>query len=102
MLEEMSKIVKLRREHSSLRYGDFHTLLATENCFVYLRTDMNERIVVALNKSAQPQPVHVDFPQFYQVKKAVDVMNGQQYALSNHSLSLTIPAIGWLVLSMER
>ncbi|MDZ7344801.1 MAG: alpha-glucosidase C-terminal domain-containing protein, partial [candidate division KSB1 bacterium] len=101
MLQEVRKIVKLRRTHSALRYGDFQTLGATENCFVYLRADLNERLLVVLNKSEQPQIVRIDLPKFYQVEKAVDVMTGREYTMTNHHLVLTIPAIGWQVWKIE-
>ena len=50
-LEDVSKLIHIRKEHSALRYGDFLTLQADENIYAYLRSDMNERILTVVNKN---------------------------------------------------
>jgi glycosidase len=101
MLSDVSKIIKLRRKHSALRYGDFQTLFANENCFVYLRSDMNERILVALNKSEQAQNITVEFQDFYQTKNAFNIITGQEIAITDDRLSLNISPIGFSVLKIK-
>lgn len=101
MLDQVCKIIKIRRDHSALRYGDFQTLLANEACFVYLRSDMHERILVALNKSERRQSIKVELPEFYESKFAIDIISGQDYEIRNNRLLLTIPPIGWSVLAIK-
>ncbi len=54
-LKEVSKLIKLRREHTALRHGDFYTLIADEDIYAYVRADMNERILVILNKGVEKE-----------------------------------------------
>lgn len=56
-LTEVRKIVNLRKEHSALRYGNYYTILAGKDIFAYVRTDMNERLFIILNKGNKPQKV---------------------------------------------
>ncbi|MFQ5629027.1 MAG: alpha-amylase family glycosyl hydrolase, partial [bacterium] len=99
MLTEVQKIVRLRREHPALRTGDFQTLLANENCFVFLRSEMNERILVALNKSKRIQRLQVTIPVIYQSQQALDVLSRRKSAISNDTLSILLHPLGW---SMQR
>ncbi|NIR47178.1 hypothetical protein GWO43_01645 [candidate division KSB1 bacterium] len=101
MLRGVRSIVKLRRTHSALRYGDFQTLLANQHCFVYLRSDMSERVLTALNKNNQPQTITVQFPDFYEATRANNLINGQTFRISKGTLSMTLPPIGWLVFGIE-
>jgi glycosidase len=50
-LNDVSKLIHIRKDHPALRYGDFLTLQADEN--VYLRSDLNERILTVKNKSTK-------------------------------------------------
>ena len=102
MLHDVRNIVRLRREHSALRHGDFQTLLADQNCFVYLRSDMNERILVALNKSSKPRQVKIVFPKLYLANSAVDLVNGEKISTkNNHQMELDIPPTGYMVFKIS-
>ncbi len=94
MLRDVSKLIHLRRKHSALRYGDFQTLLANENCFVYLRTDMHERILVVLNKSNRSQDLEIRIPQVYHANRARDLLSGDEARIQNNVLVVTIPSLG--------
>jgi glycosidase len=58
-LEDVSKLIHIRKEHPALRYGDFLTLQADENIYAYLRSDMNERVLVVVNKNSNNQIVEL-------------------------------------------
>ena len=88
-LQEVSKIIHLRNQHSALRYGDFQTLQADENVYVYLRSDLNERILIAINKSNQSQEIKIKLPEFYNLKS------------ENNTVLITLPPISWKVLEVE-
>ena len=83
------KIIHLRNQHPALRYGDFQTLLADENVYVYLRSDLNERVLVAINKSKQPQEIKIKLPDFYNLKS------------ESHPVSFSLPAVSWKVMEIE-
>jgi cyclomaltodextrinase len=97
-LEDVKKIIKLRRKYSALSYGDFQTLIADENIYAYLRSDMNERILVVLNKGANKQKVELTLPKIYNLSKAVNLMNNKGYGIDDGNLSLVVDGIGFWVL----
>ena len=92
---EISKLINLRKKHSALKQGDFYTLIANENCYAYIRSDMNERMLVVLNKSDNEQMIELNIPRIYDVKNAEDLSNGKLHKISDGKFSVTIPAIGW-------
>jgi len=94
-LKEISKLVHIRKNHSALRQGDFFTLLADENCYAYIRSDMNERVLVILNKSEEKQKVQLNFPQIYNLTKAVDLSDSKNFKIINDELILNVSAIDW-------
>ncbi len=102
VFRDVSKLIKLRREHSALRHGDFQVLHADQNTFVYLRSDLNERVLVALNKSEQPQEIAVNLPKFYELTIARDLLSGQKMKISENNLLLNIPRIGWQILEVNK
>jgi glycosidase len=101
MLRDIKKLVQLRRRHSALRYGDFQTLYADENCFAYLRSDFNQRILVALNKSSQPQTIQLTIPVFYDTKKIRDVTTARETDVVDNRIIINISPTGWAFYRLE-
>lgn len=101
MFADVSQLIHLRRNHSALRYGDFQTLLADENCFAYLRSDFNERILVILNKSEKAQQRKIDIPNHYIIQEVTDLIKGEKISLADHKLNLKIPALGRMILKID-
>ncbi|MGB5847790.1 MAG: alpha-glucosidase C-terminal domain-containing protein, partial [Ignavibacteriaceae bacterium] len=100
-LIEISQITHLRKNHSALRQGDFFTLLANENCYAFIRSDMNERVLVVLNKSDEKQKVQLNIPQMYNLTEAVDLSEGITYRIINDEIILDVPAIGWKIFKLN-
>lgn len=101
MLEDVSGIINLRKEHPALRYGDFMTLQADENIFAYVRSDMNERLLIVLNKSDDEQTVEYELPAIYELTKAEDLTSGEETELSDGSLKLSVGGKSWRVFSLK-
>jgi cyclomaltodextrinase len=101
MLEETRTIVRMRNQHPALRYGDFLTLRADDVVYAYLRSDMNERLLVVLNKSESTQVVDLHIPGVYHARKLVDIRNGTTVTVSNGFANLKIPGTGWRVFGMR-
>ncbi len=97
MLQVTRKIVQIRNEHSALRYGDFVTLQADTAIYAYIRSDMNERVVVVLNKSERTQQVGLQLPTAYLTTRLTDIVSGEQFELKDGHTMITIPSIGWRV-----
>lgn len=100
-LKEISKLTQLRKNHSALRQGDFFTLIADDYCYAYIRSDMNERVLVILNKSDDKQKVHLNIPHIYSLIEALDLSDGDTYEIINDELILDIPAISWKILNLN-
>ena len=100
-LEDVSKLIHIRREHPALRYGDFLTLKADENVYVYLRSDMNERILSVINKSQNDQIIDIQLPAVYKLTKAKDLITGKEYEIKSGKLAVNVNPTGYLVLKVE-
>lgn len=100
-LKNVSSLIHFRKNHSALRYGDFYTLVAEENIYAYLRSDMNERVLVVLNKSEQEQVVNLPLPKIYNIIEASDLLSGKSFETQDDSIELTIPAIGFKILTLR-
>ncbi len=94
-LAEVKKIVNLRKNNPALRYGDFYTLKADTNCYVYTRSDFNQRILIALNKSDKAQTVNIELPEFYNVKQLQDLTTNNRMKIKNNKIDFSVPAIGF-------
>ena len=101
MLGVTRTITKLRNTHAALRYGDFLTLKADEAVYAYLRSDLNERILVVLNKSENPQSVSLRLPGAYPTHRLVDVQNDSNVPVKNQTAPIEVPGIGWRVFRVE-
>lgn len=97
MLNETQKIIKMRNQHPALRYGDFLTLQADNSIYAYIRSDMNERILVVLNKNENPQSIELQLAEFYNAKELVDVISGEKIEVKKNKMRTTIPSVNWRV-----
>ncbi len=90
-LTDVRKIIKIRDSNSALRYGDFYTIRADSNCYVYIRSDMNERILTVLNKSYKPQKIKINFPAFYNLHSGEGLYTRQKILIKGNRTFFTIP-----------
>ncbi|MCX6174921.1 MAG: alpha-amylase family glycosyl hydrolase [Ignavibacteriales bacterium] len=95
MLEDVRKTINVRKEHPALRYGDFLTLRTDENIYSYIRSDMNERILIILNKSENPQQVELQLPDFYKINSVLDVISGEKIKVKKGKLEITVKGVGF-------
>lgn len=95
MLEDVRAIVNTRKNHPALCYGDFLTLRADENVYAYVRSDMNERILVVLNKNENEQNIELELPSVYKSKTALDILNGNGLQITGSKLSIRIKGVGY-------
>ncbi len=101
MLKNVRIISNLRLKNSALRYGDYYKLIADENVFAYVRSDVNQRILVLLNKSEDQQKVDLNLPEFYNVTFLTDLITGQKYSIERDNLSIIINSISYKYLLVE-
>ncbi|MDZ7625344.1 MAG: alpha-amylase family glycosyl hydrolase [Ignavibacteriaceae bacterium] len=101
MIKDVSNIIHIRKDHPALRHGDFLTLRADKNIYAYIRSDMNERILVVLNKSMKEQTVALDLPVIYTIRKATDLISGKVLQVDNNAATLIVKGNGYLMLKLE-
>jgi glycosidase len=99
--EDVSKLIHIRKNHPALRYGDFLTLKADENFYSYIRSDMNERILVILNKSYDEQNFSVELPKIYKTSKLINLFNGEEILLTKNQLNIKVKGTSFLILKMN-
>ncbi len=100
-LKSVAKIVHLRREHSALNYGDFYTLSAGSSVYAFLRSDMNERLLIVLNKSNSVKKADLILPAFLDVDLATDLVNKQKIPTDRNSISIVLPAMSYRILKLS-
>ncbi len=99
-LTKIKELINLRKNHSALRYGGFQSFVADNNCYVYLRSDMNERILIALNKSETEQNVTIQLPKFYDIKHGLNLINNSILKINSDKIAIKIPPIGYQILKL--
>lgn len=100
-LEEVKKVINIRKEHSALRYGDFYTLQADSDIYAYLRSDMNERLLVVLNKNDKKKSVSLQLPQQFSVSSATSLGDGQNVPIDNNVLNINVDEMNWIIMRIE-
>ncbi|MBA4406772.1 hypothetical protein C0389_05805 [bacterium] len=100
MLSDVRSIVNIRKNHSALRHGDFLTLAADENIYAYIRSDMNERVLVVLNKNEAAQNIELELPALYKINSVRDLINKEILNVSGGKLRLIIKGISYRILSL--
>jgi glycosidase len=99
--KDVSQLIHIRKDHSALRYGDFLTLQADKNIYAYVRSDMNERILVVLNKSENMQMIKINLPDIYNLSAATDLITGDSFRISANTISFDVKGIGLRILKLN-
>ena len=94
-LGDVRGIVKLRNEYPALRYGDYYCIAANENIFAYIRSYMNQRILVVINKNTAEQNVELELPQIYGAKSLHDLSSKNVIQLTASNADLSMSGISW-------
>ena len=102
MLKDVSKLIHIRKDHSALRNGDFLTLQADKNIYAYIRSDMNERILIILNKSEKEQLINLNLPAIYNVSTATDLISGDSFRVNENAVTLDVKGIGFRTFKLGR
>lgn len=101
MLLFSKKVTRLRKENPALRYGDFHTVYVDEDIFAFTRADMQQRLLIVLNKNAGQRTVEIPVPAVYKVKNTLPLFGAKGYAFINNRLKTTLPAYSGAVFLLK-
>ncbi len=101
MKQQVQKMIRIRRDHSALRQGDFYTLLADQNGYTFIRSDVHQRILVVLNKNTAPREFLLNIPEVYRATGAVSLKTGQTIPVSDSKLSVRLEGVDWEMFQLE-
>ena len=100
-LVEVRKLINLRKMNPALQYGDYFSLQADKNIFAYIRSDMNERILVVMNKNQEKEEVNLGLPVYYCITKLVDLLSGENIDVINNKSTISVKGIGYRFFKLE-
>lgn len=94
-------LFKYRRESMPLMYGDYRTLYADDDVYVFLRHYMGEWAVVALNIRAEARVAEVELPEFIELTTAnvALAVEGATAEVVDNRLSITVPKYGYVIIA---
>lgn len=101
-LEDISKMVFIRKNNSSLRYGDFYTLYVDDDVYAYLRSDFNQSTITVINKSMEMKSLKLKLPDHLNGLKWYDAYDGRENEQIGNSLTLVAsPQSGFVVVNRK-
>ncbi len=100
-LKNVRDLIKVRKENSALRYGDFYTLKADKNIYAFVRSDLNERVLVVLNKSNSPVSTSLDFPYTFKANVISDLMTGTDIPVNHYSVNVLMEPYSYSIFKFK-
>ncbi len=88
-MNAVSKIIKLRNTHTALRYGDFYKLIADKNIYAYVRSDLNERVLIVLNKGNN-KTAKLVFPSIYKISKLINLIDNSEIVVNENEANVKV------------
>ncbi len=97
-------LLELRKTNPALRYGDFR-ILHTEKLFAFLRytNRVREAVIVLANPAEEEvtELIQLRYGKFQDAFPLVDVLSGDEFAISSGTSKITVPAGGCRVLKAK-
>ncbi|MFH1213690.1 MAG: alpha-amylase family glycosyl hydrolase [Candidatus Neomarinimicrobiota bacterium] len=100
-LHKVSQLIRLRNAHPALRRGDYLSIKAEKDLFVYSRGDLNERLIVVLNKGAADQNLILLLPNWIEGRALRSLINDTTQPIEENTIQLDVPAYGLDILKVE-
>ncbi|HEY6906898.1 MAG TPA: alpha-glucosidase C-terminal domain-containing protein, partial [Ignavibacteriaceae bacterium] len=100
-LKNIKTLVRIRKENSALRYGDFYTILADNDIYAFIRTDLNERVLVVLNKSNSPVNVSLNFPYAFKANTISDLISGKDTPVNDFTVKLLMEPCSYSIYKLK-
>ncbi len=101
LYDEVSSIINLRKNTPALRYGDFYTVSVSKDQYAYIRSYLNERVLVVLNKAKSESEVTLEIPAVYGITGAVDMMSAEEVSTEGGKMNVKLPVYGWKVFKLK-
>ena len=91
---QLANLIQLRNSHSALRYGDYYTMLADETVFAFLRSDLNERILIVIHRGESDRELSFDLPESLDFRRIEPILdNPQKLDVKGKQVTLSLKAL---------
>jgi glycosidase len=100
-LSDVQKLIKIRKENSALRYGDFYTLEADQNIYAFIRSDLNERVLVVMNKSNSLLSTTLEIPSAVKAATISDLLSGNTIPVNQRKVNIQMKPFGYSVFKLN-
>ena len=91
-IKNVTKLIRLRKEHAALRRGDYLPLYLDQNTFIFSRGDVRERLLIALNKGKRDKTVQLLLPGWLKGKSVTSLLTQKRIEILNQNVTLDLPA----------
>mgnify|MGYP006294679567 FL=1 len=101
-LDKVSRLIRIRNQHTALRRGDYLPIQVSQDVFVYSRGDHDERLIIALNKSEQDKNVQVELPKWMDFNSARCLLSKSDTEIKSGTLKINLQAHGSRLFVLEK
>jgi cyclomaltodextrinase / maltogenic alpha-amylase / neopullulanase len=91
LLEYVKTLVRIRKSHPSLRWGDYERIQASDGVYAFARSLEHERVIVALNAAEEPRNLSLSSGENGQKRKDV-IFGPGQLDLQERGPQMRMPA----------
>lgn len=88
-LETVKRLVNIRRENMALNYGNFIVLMADKDVYAYVRTYLNNSVIVVFNKSTEEKEITLQLPSFIG-EKIFSAEFSSEFSLENSAITVKV------------
>lgn len=88
-LETVKRLVNIRRENMALNYGNFIVLIADKDVYAYVRTYLNNSVIVVFNKSAEEKEITLQLPSFIG-KRMFSAEFSSEFSVDNSAITVKV------------
>lgn len=88
-LETVKRLVNIRRENMALNYGNFIVLIVEKDVYAYVRTYLNNSVIVVFNKSTEEKEITLQLPSFIG-EKIFSAEFSSEFSLENSAITVKV------------
>ena len=71
-------------------FGDYYKLIADDNIYAYIWSDLNERVLIVLNKENNNKTAKLVFPSIYKVSKLISLIDNSEIVVDGNEVSVKL------------
>ena len=84
-----------------MRYGDYYKVIADDNIYAYVRSEINERILVVLNKGDKNTAANLVIPSVYNASKLVGLIDDSEVSIIESKASVELNGMSYGIFEIK-